>query len=831
MGIYQPDLFRILQIVVRLSIQRANSEMDRVEELIVDDTEKLEKLKSVDFLSFFAVETLIKLSRSCDVRNLHAGQILFEEGDESDSMYIILSGELLVYKKDKEIARRVAGDYIGEMGLIESKPRSASIRSEKETQLLQITEKKFYEEFSHNSDALLALLKTLSERARTDLDVIEGEHSKLKKEKSHAEYLSRILDDTTNEIYIVDAKTYKVLKFNAVAARNLGYTKRQLNEKALYDIWEDLSHLELDVIAEPLLAGSKLIQLFEALQMKKDGAVYPVQAKLKLIEVDGRNALLAIVRDLTAYRKLESKIKRMAFFDSLTGLPNRNMINDRLALALAHAERNNDKFAVLFLDMDDFKSVNDTLGHSVGDELLKEVAKRLKGLLRSEDTVSRLGGDEFVILSPGLKDENYSIRLAERIIQALKTVFKIDEHEIYTSFSIGIAIYPTDGENAEALFESADSAMYQAKKQGKNSYFIHDPKVLSVAQTRSNLKSLLARAIEENTFLLNYQPRVDLQTGKCQSIEVFLRMNDPEKGMLLPGEFLPVAEESGLVVPIGDWVMQAVCQQLKAWREEGLTLMPVSINLSRVQLLQDSLVGNVVKTINKFELEPDLFEFEVSESTLLKSSDKIQESLMGLHRIGSRLTLDNFGMVSSLNTLSHVPFDTINIDSRLVQNSTSGNNAIIAKTIISIAENMQMKSVGIGVETYEQKEFLLDCGCDWAQGYLFGKPCSPDSLLAIMKTLSDRARDNLKIFQSPDSTRDRSSKEEKLEEHVKYLMQEAGLTVREADVARLVCDGLTDKQIAAKLGLSHHTVKDYLKKIYSKFKVHARSQLVALMFK
>ncbi|MBC8286632.1 MAG: EAL domain-containing protein [Nitrospinae bacterium] len=709
-----------------------NSDVDYAEALTMNEAEKLEQLKCVDFLSFFAEETLMKLARSCEVLTLSSGQLLFNEGDESDAMYIILSGELLVYKKDEVIARRGAGHYIGEMGLIESKPRSASIRAEAETQLLEITEKKFYEEFSHNSGSLLALLKTLSERTRTDMDVLEGVHAKLKKEQEHSEHLTQVLDDTTNEIYIIDADSYKVLQANSVATRNLGYSKDHVYKKALYDFWEDQSRLEFDVLAEPLRAGRKLVQLFEALQMRKDGTVYPVQVKLKGIQVGKKNALLAVVRDLTAYRHLESKIKRMAFFDSLTGLPNRNMINDRLVLALAHADRKDEKFAVLFLDIDDFKSVNDTLGHSIGDELLKEVAKRLKGLLRGEDTVARIGGDEFVILLTGLKDASYSTRLAERIILALKPAFKIDKHEIYSSFSIGIALYPTDAKDAESLFKSADSAMYQAKKQGKNSYFIHDPKMLSVAQSRLNLKTLLARTLEDENFLLNYQPKVDLKTGENKRLEVFLRMNDPEGGMLFPAEFLPLAEESGLLVSIGDWVLQAVCKQMTAWRQEGIPLLPVSINLSEVQLLQEKLVDNIAGTINKLALEPDLFEFEISELSLLQTSGQTYKNLMELHGFGSKLALDNFGLVSSLNNLARVPISTLNIDSKLVQGFSSGTNATVANTIICIGKNLQMKTVAKGVETNEQKEFLQNSGCDWAQGYLFGKPCSPDELKSFL---------------------------------------------------------------------------------------------------
>lgn len=701
----------------------------------------LEQLKVVDFLSFFSEETLEKLARTCEVLTLPAEHVLFEEGDESDAMYIILSGELLVYKKSKVIARRKPGEYIGEMGLIDVKPRSATIRIESESQLLKITATKFKEEFSSNSNSLLALLKTLSGRARNDLDVLDGVHNKFKKEQRHAEHLTQVLDDTTNETYIIDIESCKVIETNSTASRNLGYSKDQICKKSLYDFWEDISSLEFDVFAEPLRCGDKAIQVFEALQKRMDGTVYPVQVRLKLFQTGKNKVLLAIVRDLTEYRQLESKIKRMAFFDSLTGLPNRNMINDRIKLALSHSERNQQSFALLFLDMDDFKSVNDSLGHSIGDELLIDVAKRLTGLLRGEDTVARIGGDEFVILLTGLTDDNYSTRLAERILAAVKPAFKIDQHEIYSSFSIGIALYPNDGKDAEALFKSADSAMYRAKKQGKNSYFVHDPKMLFVAQGRLGLKTLLARTLENDNFLLNYQPRVDIKTGEIQRLEVLLRMNDPDGVSLPPAEFLPLAEESGLIVPIGDWVLQAVCKQIIAWRDEGMPLIPITINLSQAQLLQKKLADKLESCLKNFDLQSEMFEFEIPEIALLETSEQEYKNLMELHEFGAKLSLDNFGMgLSSLKNLSRVPLSTLNIDAKLIQGFSDEINSSIINTIIAIGKSLNLMTVAKGVETIAQKEALEHTGCDWAQGYFVSKPLSAEKLKPLLQDSCSKSK-------------------------------------------------------------------------------------------
>ena len=706
--------------------------MNQVMTLAMDEVKILEQLRGVDFLGFFSDETLEKLARSCKVISLSPFEVLFEEGDVSNSMYIILSGELLVYKKNKVIARRKPSEYIGEMGLIESEPRSASIRAETQTQLLEITAERFHKEFDLQAQALFALLKTLSVRSRKDLDVMDEMKGELTLAEDNAEKFSQILDGTSNETYILDTENYKITQTNAAASRSLGYSKTQICSKALYEFWEDQSLLEFELFVEPLRTGKKLLQVFEALQKRKDGTVYPVQVKLKLVLFSKTMALLAVVQDLSESRLLESKIKRMAFFDSLTGLPNRNMINDRITLALAHAERNEQNFALLFLDMDDFESVNDSLGHSIGDELLKEVAKRLTSLLRGEDSVARIGGDEFVILLTGLKDDNYSTRLAERIISALKPVFKIDTHEIYSSFSIGIALYPNDGKDVETLFKCADTAMYRAKEQGKNSYFVHDPKMLSLAHNRLELKTLIGRTLENDDFQLDYQPKIDIKTGEYQRLEVFLRMKDPDRGLVLPAEFLPVAEDSGLIVSIGDWVMQSVCKQIQAWKQEGIPLVPVSINLSQTQLLQGKLAEKIESCLSNFSLEPNMFEFEIPEIALQQTP--AHKNLMDLHDFGSKLALDNFGMgLSSLNNLARIPLNTLNIDPKLIRGLSAGINSTITNTIIGIGKSLNLKTVAKGVETIEQKKLLEHTECDWAQGYFVGKPLSPEKLKLLLQ--------------------------------------------------------------------------------------------------
>ncbi|MBT4259528.1 MAG: EAL domain-containing protein [Nitrospina sp.] len=704
------------------------------EEFTTNRLENLEQLKNVDFLGFFSEETLEKLARSSRIVTLEPLEVLFEEGDIADAMYIILSGEVLVYKNKKVIAIRKPSEYIGEMGLIESEPRSATIRAEIKTQLLEITEKKFQEEFAAHSESLFALLKTLSNRARTDLDVIDGMNAELILAKDNAEQLSQVLDDTTNEIYIIDPKDYRITQTNSVASSNIGYRKENIKGKGLYEFWEDHSRLEFDVYAEELISGQKIIQVFEAFQKRRDGTVYPVKIKMKLMTLRDDSALVAIVRDLTEFRQMESKMKRMAFFDALTNLPNRNMINDRIQLALAHSDRNKQKFALLFLDMDDFKTVNDTLGHSVGDELLKQVAIRLTGLLRGEDTVARIGGDEFVVLLSGLKDGNYSTALAERIIETLKPAFKIDEHEIYSSFSIGIAVYPNDGHDVETLYKNADAAMYRAKAQGKNTYYMHDPEMLSTAQKRFDLKNDLHKALEEDAFILNYQPRVDSKTGVCNSLEVLLRWNHPEKGLILPGDFIPFAEEKGLMLPIGDWVFENILKQIAAWKKEGLSSLPLAINLSNSQLMNPRVSQTLENFISKSGLLPGFVEVEISETNLVKTSAEQKKQLNEISEMGAKIALDNFSMgLSSLNTLATLPLNSLNIDRGLVNGLFTGPNNTITNAIINVGKSLNLTTTAQGVETAGQKDFLCENNCDGIQGSFIGKPLPAENLNSILK--------------------------------------------------------------------------------------------------
>lgn len=704
------------------------------ENLLMNDTENLRQLKNVDFLEFFSEKTLTKLARTSRIISIDQDEVLFREGDESDAMYIILSGGMLVYKNNKIIARRKVSEYIGEMGLIESGPRSASVWAEKKSKLLEITKEKFFKEFAQHSQSLFALLKTLSNRARTDLDIMDEMKAELVLVKENAEQLSQMLDNTSNEIYIVNDKDYKVIQTSSSAIRNLGFCKDEIKGKALYEFWEDYSRLEFEVFAESLKSSEKAIQIFEAFQKRKDSTVYPVKVKMKWVSFRKNSALVVIVEDITELSQMESKVKRMAFFDPLTNLPNRNMIDDRIKLALAHSGRNKQMFALLFLDMDDFKKVNDTLGHPMGDELLRQVAGRLTGLLRGGDTVARIGGDEFVVLLSGLKDSSYSTTLAEKIIGALKPAFQIGEHTVQSSFSIGIAVYPNDGNDVDTLYKKADKAMYRAKAQGKNTYYAHDTRMLSLAKKRFDLVSNLQKALEEDRFVLNYQPRVESKTGVCVGLEVLLRWVHPEKGLILPDEFLPLAEEKGLMPPIGDWILERLKKQILAWQEEEIMPLPLAINISYSQLMNPEFSKTLSDFVNKSELPKGFIEIEIQETNLAKTSAEQIKQLNEINEMGVKISLDNFNMrLPSLKTLAALPLSGMNIDRGLVHKLSNDIYKTIISTIINVGKSLDLLTTAQGVETEEQKELMRKYNCGVIQGNIIEKPLPSEGIIPVLR--------------------------------------------------------------------------------------------------
>jgi diguanylate cyclase (GGDEF)-like protein/PAS domain S-box-containing protein len=431
-----------------------------------------------------------------------------------------------------------------------------------------------------------------------------------------------------------------------------------------------------------------------------------------------------VLRDMTETRALAEKLAHMAQHDALTGLPNRLLLADRIKTAIAIAPRHDSNPGLLFLDLDGFKHVNDTLGHGVGDKLLQSVAERLSACVRASDTVSRLGGDEFVVLLAEIAHPEDAAIAAGRMLQAVSAPHLIDQHELHVGTSIGVSLYPSDGSDAETLIKNADTAMYQAKANGRSSYRFYEPGMNLRVVERRDLEAGLRRALERNEFVLHYQPKLDLATGKIHGAEALVRWKHPVRGNLPPNMFIPVAEECGLIVPLGKWVLHEACRQAKAWADAGAPLQNIAVNVSAVEFQDAQFMRNVFQILEATGLAPERLELELTESVLMKRSGSAAAILKTLRAEGIRLAIDDFGTgYSSLSYLTRFPVDTLKIDRSFIRQITEAPlETAIVKAVLSMAQSLNLRVVAEGVETRGELEFLQAHRCNEAQGYYFSCP-------------------------------------------------------------------------------------------------------------
>ena len=450
--------------------------------------------------------------------------------------------------------------------------------------------------------------------------------------------------------------------------------------------------------------------------------------------IDQFNSMLAQIGERDQLLQQRGEIlEQMAHHDALTGLPNRLLIVDRLGQAITHAAASGEKVAVIFIDLDHFKDINDSLGHRVGDLLLKEVGSRLRESIRGSDNVGRLGGDEFVIfLSENKAIENVVIMI-QRLVDGFAKPFLLERTEVFVTASLGVTFFPMDGETVEDLLKNADTAMYSVKARGKNHYQFFSAEMQLRAGQRLELHNGLRRALERQEFFLAYQPTVDLGSNTICGYEALLRWNCPERGVVPPLEFIPLAEETGLIVPIGEWVIREVCRQLRAWQDQGFTPARVAVNVSPVQLRKQNLAEKVLTILEETGTDPELLGIEITESCLLNASEEILNGLWALKNKGIRIALDDFGTgYSSLNYLRQIPLDALKIDRSFISNSLANKeDAVIIKAILGIGQNLALRIVGEGVENHEQLAFLRHQGCHEVQGYLFSRPLPPGECILL----------------------------------------------------------------------------------------------------
>ena len=482
----------------------------------------------------------------------------------------------------------------------------------------------------------------------------------------------------------------------------------------------------------------------EVWDRRQNGDVYPKWVSVSVVrDINGRPLnYIEIFSDVSERKAREETVRHLAHHDFLTDLPNRVLLNDRIAQAISHAGRTRTQVAVMFLDLDRFKTVNDSLGHSVGDKLLQEVARRLRGGTRGSDTVSRQGGDEFVVVMPDVTDAADVARAAQKLLDAVSEVYSIDGHELITTPSIGISVYPHDGRDVETLLKNADAAMYHAKESGRNNYQFFTQDMNTRALERLSLERSLRRAIERGELRLHYQPQYHVRTGRIVGVEALTRWEHPDLGLLPPARFMPFAEETGLVVPLSEWVLREACNQNRAWQNQGLAAIRVAVNISALQFRYAGFAKLVQKALAESGLEARWLELEMTESVIMHDAERVIESLEQLKGLGVELAIDDFGTgYSSLSYLKRFPIDRLKIDQSFVRDITSDrDDAAITGAIIGLTRNLGLQTIAEGVETLEQLRFLERHGCDEVQGFLFSKPLTPQECAVVMRTQASRQR-------------------------------------------------------------------------------------------
>ncbi|GEM_PF-122284 len=548
----------------------------------------------------------------------------------------------------------------------------------------------------------------------------------------------RAIESSVNAILITDATRpgNPLIYANPAFERITGYSQEEaLGRNCNFLQNDDRDQPGLEVLRQALRdqhEGRAVLRNY-----RKDGSMFWNELLIAPVRDEAGKVthFVGVQNDVTERMSYESQLEHQANYDMLTGLPNRNLLQDRLGQTLAYVRRHERELALLFIDLDHFKNINDSLGHEAGDRLLKLVAVRLAGCVREVDTVSRQGGDEFVVILPDVAEEEDVTPVTRKILHAMSEPFDVDGHELFVTCSIGIALYPKDGEDGQTLLKNADAALYRAKDLGRNNAQFYAAEMNLKALERLMLENGLRHALERREFLLHYQPQVDLRSGEIIGMEALVRWQHSELGLVSPSRFIPVTEESGLIVQLGEWVLRTACAQNKAWQRAGLKSISVAVNLSARQFRQPNLVEVVAGILRETGLDPAYLELEVTESLVMQNVEVTIATLGSLKAMGIKLSIDDFGTgYSSLSYLKRFPIDTLKIDQSFVRDiTTDPDDAAIAKTIISMAHDLQLKVIAEGVETEAQKSFLQLRRCDEMQGYFFSKPLPAEDFEVLLR--------------------------------------------------------------------------------------------------
>src|SRR5882724_10280363 len=569
-------------------------------------------------------------------------------------------------------------------------------------------------------------------------DALAAQVSELFVEKERAQITLNCIGDAV----VCTNISGKITFLNLVAERMTGWSWQEAAGRPMGEVFRILDATSRETTPSPMdraIGQNRTVHLPpNCVLIRRDGFEIPIEDCVSPIKDRTGHATGAVIvfRDVSAARAMALQMTHSTQHDLLTGLPNRVLLNDRLSQAIALALRHGRKVAVLVFDLDGFKHINDSLGHPIGDKLLQSVANRLVDSVRGSDTVSRQGGDEFVVLLSEVAQSEDAAITARRTLQAVAEAHSIDEHDFHITTSIGVSVYPDDGLDAETLIKNADTAMYQAKENGRQSYQFFKPAMNARAVERQSIEENLRRALERQEFSLHYQPKINLRTGEITGAEALIRWTHPTRGPVAPGQFIPVAEDCGLILPIGNWVLREACKQARAWLDAGLPLGTMAVNISSMEFRDDNFLESVFAILKEAGLNPRSLEMELTESVLMKRAESAASVLKTLRASGVQVAVDDFGTgYSSLSYLRKFPIDALKIDQSFVrQITTASDDTTIVTAIISMGRSLKLRVVAEGVETQQELEFLQAHQCDEAQGYYFSRPVVARQFANLLKT-------------------------------------------------------------------------------------------------
>ncbi len=691
------------------------------------------QLKEIELFQSLPEEILEELIEVSKVVHLDANEALFEDGDQGDSIFAVISGRMALYKDEQEITLLWQGQFFGELAVIEHKPRSATVIASCKSQLLEMPKDFFHELLIHHNSFLTTVLKTICQRVRGNIQDLALGYQKIKAQEQLSTQIHQVIDSSPSEILIFDFPSGRLVRSNTAAVQRLGFLPTEIKSLTLFDLIKDLPKDRLTEQIGKLISDKESTLRFQALVNLKNKESYSTNILIQPMGHSSESLFIAIFKDKNGSQNQSASAAHQNYYDLLTGLPNRNLVNDRIKFFQTYAERHDSLFAIIVLDIDNFKTLNEGIGPEAGDELLKLVANRLVQYLRKEDTVARLGGDEFLLLL-SLKEEDDASRMGKKLLNLFEETFSIGKEELRVGVSIGIAMFPYDGKEAVTLLMGADAAMHRAKEQGKRTYQFYNSSLLTKAANQLKLENELYRALEREEFVLYYQPKVTTPDNKIVGVEALLRWNHPERGLVPPGEFIPVAESSRLIVPLGEWILETACNAIKGWCELGWTELSVAVNISGYQFNHSNILKTVNHVLKKTSIDPTCLELELTESILLDDTEGSLNRINQMREIGLKLALDDFGTgYSSLTYLRDLPINNLKIDRSFIQNIQHERNLAIVQAIITLAKTLKLNTIAEGVEEEQERQLLMELKCDQIQGYLFSRPLPHEDLTTLLK--------------------------------------------------------------------------------------------------